>query len=54
MPIIFANSIMMLPATLALIFPAEQRISLGQICQSFQNYGALYSIGTFILIILFA
>lgn len=54
MPIIFANSIMMLPATLALIFPPSSGSLWDRFVNLFKTTGALYSIGTFILIILFA
>lgn len=54
MPIIFANSIIMLPATLALIIPTEGRPGWATFVNFFSQSGYMFPILTFILIIAFS
>ena len=54
MPIIFANSIIMLPATLALIIPTEGRPGWATFVNFFSQSGYMFPTLTFILIIAFS
>lgn len=54
MPIIFANSIIMLPATLALIIPTEGRPGWATFVNFFSQSGYMFPILTFVLIIAFS
>lgn len=54
MPIIFANSIIMLPATLALIIPTDGRPGWATFVNFFSQSGPVFPILTFILIIAFS
>lgn len=54
MPIIFANSIIMLPATLALIIPTDGRPGWATFVNFFSQSGPMFPILTFILIIAFS
>ena len=54
MPIIFANSIIMLPATLALIIPTNGRPGWATFVNFFSQSGPMFPILTFVLIIAFS
>lgn len=54
MPIIFANSIIMLPATLALIIPTDGRPGWATFVNFFSQSGPMFPILTFVLIVAFS